>query len=124
MSSQLPQRINLSEKLAKFTDHWNPRIVAELNGQHVRLAKVKGDFPWHQHPDEDEFFMVLSGELTLRFRGGDVTLQPGECLVVPRGVEHQPAAEEETHLMLFEPAGTVNTGDTESDKTVTKMERI
>lgn len=103
--------VNLSAKLASFSDHWNPKIVAALNGQHVKLAKLLGDFPWHHHPGEDELFLVLHGRLVLRFRDGEVTLGEGEFCVVPRGVEHQPYAKDEVHLLLIEPTGTPNTGD-------------
>ncbi|MEM1179480.1 MAG: cupin domain-containing protein [Acidobacteriota bacterium] len=110
--------INLAEKLSQFTEHWSPRIVAELNGQYVKLAKVQGEFVWHDHAHEDELFLILHGELTLRFRDGEVTLRPGELYVVPSGVEHQPVAAEETHLMLFEPKATAHTGEVDDDKTV------
>ncbi|MEM8997324.1 MAG: cupin domain-containing protein [Acidobacteriota bacterium] len=112
------QPINLAEKLSQIHDHWSPRIVAELNGQYVKLAKVQGEFVWHDHADEDELFLIVHGELTLRFRDGEVALRPGEIYVVPRGVEHQPYAAEETHLMLFEPKATAHTGEIEDEKTV------
>ena len=110
--------INLAEKLSRFDEQWSPRIIAELNGQYVKLAKVQGEFVWHDHADEDELFLVVHGELTLRFRDGEVTRGPGELYVVPRGVEHQPFAAEETHLMLFEPKQTAHTGDVDDAKTV------
>lgn len=103
--------VNLQDKLAQFSEHWAPRTVAEFGGQDVMVVKVQGEFVWHQHDDADDFFLVLSGRLTIRLRGGDVTLGPGELYIVPRGVEHQPYAEEETHLLLIEPSGTPNTGD-------------
>ncbi|MEO1366746.1 MAG: cupin domain-containing protein [Acidobacteriota bacterium] len=112
------QPINLADKLSQIRDHWSPRIVAELNGQYVKLAKVQGEFVWHDHAEEDELFLILHGELTLRFRDGEVALRPGEIYVVPRGVEHQPYAAEETHLMLFEPKATAHTGEIEDEKTV------
>jgi mannose-6-phosphate isomerase-like protein (cupin superfamily) len=118
------ERINLREKLSRFSDHWNPRVVGELNGQQVKLTKLKGEFIWHQHELEDEFFLVLQGRLTIRFRGGEVVLGPGDCCIVPRGVEHQPACVEETHVLLFEPAGTLNTGNVENERTRRRLERI
>lgn len=118
------QPINLAEKLAAFDEHWSPRIVAELNGQHVKLAKLKGAFVWHHHEHEDELFLVVKGRLAIRFRDREVMLEEGEALVVPRGVEHQPVAEEEVHVLLFEPASTVNTGNVESERTVHDLERI
>jgi len=103
--------INLSKKFASFSEHWSPKIVADYNGNDVYLAKVKGEFVWHSHPDTDDFFLVLKGKLTIQMRDGDVVLEPGEMYVVPKGVEHCPRADEETHVMLIEPAGTPNTGD-------------
>jgi len=117
-------KINLQDKLSQFDEHWSPRIVAELNGQHVKLAKVKGAFVWHHHEDEDELFYVLTGRLTIEFRDGSVELGPGECVVVPRGVEHRPVAEEETHILMFEPASTLNTGNVRSERTVEDPERL
>lgn len=111
------QPITLTEKLAAIQDFWRPYIVAELNGQHVKIAKVQGAFVWHRHDEVDEFFLVLSGRLTIRMRDGRVTLGPGEAFVVPRGVEHQPFAEVETHILLFEPEGTVNTGNVRDERT-------
>ncbi len=103
--------INLAEKLASFSEHWSPKIVAEYNGNEVMVAKVQGEFNWHSHPDTDDFFLVLKGRLTIQLRDGDVVLGPGEMYIVPKGVEHCPRADEETHVMLIEPAGTPNTGD-------------
>ena len=112
--------IDLSDKLALFSDHWSPRIVAALNGQEVKLAKFIGAFDWHRHLDEDEMFLVLKGSFTMEFRDRSVELQEGQMLVVPRGVEHRPVAEKECSVMMVEPAGLVNTGDAEtSDKTTT-----
>jgi mannose-6-phosphate isomerase-like protein (cupin superfamily) len=118
------EKINLTDKLSQFDEHWSPRIVAELNGQHVKLAKVKGAFVWHHHEHEDELFYVLKGRLTIEFRDRSIELGPGECLVVPRGVEHRPVAEEETHILVFEPAGTLNTGNVRSERTVEDPERL
>lgn len=103
--------VNLTSALSRFTDLWSPKIVAGINDYEVKLAKVKGEFVWHRHEDTDELFLVVTGRLTIRLRDGDVVLGPGELHVVPRGVEHCPVAEEETAILLLEPAGTVNTGD-------------
>lgn len=112
--------INLKEKLEKFSEHWSPKIIAELNGQHVKLVKALGEFPWHQHAQEDELFLVVRGRLRMEFRERTVVLREGEMLVVPRGVEHRPVAEEEVHLLLFEPASTVNTGSAGGAYTVAR----
>ena len=103
--------IRLADKLALFSDHWSPKIVSQFNGHDVMVVKVKGAFVWHAHPDTDDFFLVLKGALTIQLRDGDVHLGPGDLYVVPKGVEHRPVAEEETHLLLIEPHGTPNTGD-------------
>ncbi len=112
--------INLKEKLEKFSEHWSPKIIAELNGQHVKLVKALGEFPWHQHAQEDELFLVVRGRLRMEFRERTVVLREGEMLVVPRGVEHRPVAEEEVHLLLFEPVSTVNTGSAGGAYTVAR----
>ena len=106
--------VNLAEKLETFSEYWQPRTVSEFNGHDVMVAKVKGEFNWHHHEETDDFFLVLKGRLTIRMREGDVTLGPGELFVVPQGVEHQPVAEEEVHLLLIEASGTPNTGDPET----------
>jgi len=103
--------INLQSKLATFSDHWQPRTVAEFNGHDVMVVKVKGEFVWHKHDDTDDFFLVLKGRLVIELRDGRVELGPGELFVVPKGVEHRPVAAEEVHLLLIEPTGTPNTGD-------------
>jgi mannose-6-phosphate isomerase-like protein (cupin superfamily) len=103
--------INLAEKLALFTEHWQPRTVGEFNGHDLMVAKVKGAFTWHKHDDTDDFFLVLKGRVTIQMRQGNVTLGPGEAFVVPKGVEHCPMAEEESHILLIEPSGTPNTGN-------------
>ena len=113
--------INLAEKLATFSEHWTPKIVADFNGHDVMVVKVQGEFTWHSHADTDDFFMVLSGKLTIQLRDGDVELNPGELYVVPKGVEHCPRAEVETQLLLIEPAGTPNTGDQETAVTKTRV---
>ena len=117
-------KVNLAEKLALFSEHWQPKIVAELNGQHVKLAKFRGDFVWHSHEGEDELFLVLEGTMEMQFRDRSVTVRSGEFITVPRGVEHRPCAEDEVHLLLFEPATTLNTGDAEDDRTVRSPEWI
>lgn len=117
-------KVNLAEKLALFSDYWHPRIVGELNGQHVKLAKIKGAFDWHRHEDEDELFLVVKGRMDLEMRNRTVTLGEGEFFIVPRGVEHRPVAEEECHILLFEPAGTRNTGEITTDKTHDVLDRI
>ena len=105
------QPINFEEKLLKFSEHWSPKIIAQLNDYHLKLAKVHGEFVWHDHPETDEVFIVVKGQLKILFRDGDVLLNEGEMFVVPKGVEHKPVAENECHILLIEPAGTVNTGD-------------
>jgi mannose-6-phosphate isomerase-like protein (cupin superfamily) len=107
------QKINLAERFGHITEHWRPKIVAELNGQVVRLVKVQGEFVWHRHEREDELFYVVRGRLRIDFRDSPVSLGPGEMLVVPRGVEHRPVADEECEMLLFEPAEVRNTGDVE-----------
>ena len=117
-------KVNIREKLALFHDHWNPRIVGELNGQHVKLVKFQGEFVWHKHDHEDELFLVVKGRFRMEYRDRHVWLEEGEFLIVPRGVEHRPVAEEEVHVLLFEPAGTLNTGDVRDERTVQEPERI
>jgi len=104
--------INLQKKLAKFSDHWSPKIIAQMNDYHFKLVKLKGDFVWQSHDDTDEIFITLDGEMSIEFRDGKVDLKVGEMFVVPKGVEHKPFAERECKIMLVEPAGTVNTGNT------------
>ncbi len=105
------QSINFEEKLLKFSEHWSPKIIAQLNDYHLKLAKVQGEFVWHDHPETDEVFIVVKGQLEILFRDGNVLLNEGEMFVVPKGVEHKPVAENECHILLIEPVGTVNTGD-------------
>lgn len=112
------QKINLAEKFALITQPWQPRIAAELNGQHVRLAKLAGSFDWHHHEHEDEMFLVVQGALEMHLRDQVIHLGPGEFLVVPKGVEHKPVAPQEAQVLLFEPAGTLNTGVVETERTV------
>ena len=116
--------INIAEKLDSFSEHWNPKIIAELNGQQIKLAKLKGEFVWHSHENEDEMFLVIKGKLIISFRDGDKVLNEGEFLVVPKGVEHKPFAEEEVSIMLFEPATVLNTGNIDNEFTVKNLDRI
>jgi mannose-6-phosphate isomerase-like protein (cupin superfamily) len=116
--------VDLADRLGSFDDRWSPRIIAELNGQHVKLAKVEGDFVWHHHESEDELFLVLAGRLVIELRDRTVVLDPGQLCVIPRGVEHRPRADSETHLLLFEPAGTLNTGNVLDERTVQRPKRI
>jgi mannose-6-phosphate isomerase-like protein (cupin superfamily) len=111
-------KVNLADKFAKFSDHWSPKILAELNGQHVKAAKLLGEFVWHSHEHEDEMFLVVSGSFRMEFRDQSVEISAGEFIVVPRGVEHRPVAENEVELLLFEPKSTAHTGDVVSDLTV------
>ena len=108
----MSQAINLGDKLGRFSDHWSPKIIAAFNGHDVMVVKLQGEFVWHSHPDTDDFFFVVKGKLTIKLRDGDVHLGPGDLYIVPMGVEHCPCAEEEVHLLLIEPTGTPNTGDT------------
>ena len=117
-------KINLAQKLSRFADHWSPKIIAELNGQHVKLVKFQGPFVWHRHEHEDELFYVVRGEFRMEFRDRTVALQAGDLLVVPRGTEHRPVADREVEVMLFEPASTVNTGSAGGDKTVARPDWI
>lgn len=117
-------KVSLSERFARFADHWNPRIVGELNGQQVKLVKFSGAFVWHSHADEDELFLVHRGRFRMEFRDRTVELAEGDFLVVPRGVEHRPVADEEVEVVLFEPATTVNTGAVRDERTRTELERL
>ena len=121
---KLLQKVNLAEKFSLFDGHWEPKIAGELNNQHIKLAKLKGEFVWHHHEKEDEFFMVIKGHLVIKLRDEDIELEEGEFCIIPRGVDHMPVAEEEVHVMMFEPKTTVNTGSAESDRTVSNLERI
>jgi mannose-6-phosphate isomerase-like protein (cupin superfamily) len=118
------KKVNLAEKLERFEEYWSPRIVGELNDQYVKLVKVKGEFIWHKHDNEDEMFLVLKGRLVLEMKGETIVLNEGEFFIVPRGVEHKPVAEEETHVLVFEPKTTLNTGEVRNERTVEKLERI
>lgn len=117
-------KVNLDQKLRLFQEHWKPKIVGELNGQQVKLVKFLGPFVWHYHVNEDELFLVIKGRFRMEFRDRAVWLEQGEFLIVPRGVEHRPVAEEEAHVMLFEPASTLNTGNAGGDLTLQVLEKI
>lgn len=118
------QSVNIQEKLSKFSEHWSPKIFSQMNDYHFKLAKIQGEFVWHDHSETDEVFFVINGKLDILFRDGKVTLNEGEMYVVPKGVEHKPVAEQECHIMLIEPSGTVNTGSVVDEKTVTHNDWI
>ncbi len=115
---------NVERAFERVTEHWSPKVIAELNGQYVKAAKLKGEFVWHDHAGEDELFLVVRGSLAIQFEGGAVTLGPGECCVVPRGVRHNPVADEECWVVLFEPAATRHTGDVVSERTRSVDEQL
>ena len=118
------EKVNLAEKFSLFNDYCNPRIIGELNGQHVKAVKLKGEFVWHSHEHEDELFLVVKGTFNMELRDKTVTINEGEFFIVPRKVEHKPVADEEVHILLFEPASTLNTGDVENELTRTDLEKI
>lgn len=119
-----PEKVNLAEKFSRFSEHYSPKIVGEVNDLHVKLVKVKGEFIWHHHENEDELFFIVKGKLLMRLRDGDVELSEGEFFIVPRGVEHMPVAREECHLMLIEPKSTLNTGNVRNERTMAELQRI
>ena len=110
--------VNLTDKFSLITKQWDPRIIAQLNDYHLKIAKIQGDFVWHSHPDTDEVFLVIEGTLVIHLRNGELLLETGELCVIPRGVKHKPAAEQECQILMVEPAGTLNTGDAGGDRTV------
>lgn len=118
------EKVNLAEKLSLFNDYYNPRIVGELNGQQVKLAKLKGEFIWHKHDEEDELFLVIKGTLKMEYRDKTVEINEGEFIIVPRSVEHKPVADEEVHILLFEPASTLNTGNINNEMTRAELTKI
>jgi mannose-6-phosphate isomerase-like protein (cupin superfamily) len=118
------EKMNIQQKLSQFDDHWSPRVVGELNSQQVKLVKFQGEFVWHHHENEDELFLVVKGRFRMDFRDRQVWLEEGELLIVPRGVEHRPVAPEEVHVLLFEPASTLNTGNVTDELTVRDLSRI
>jgi mannose-6-phosphate isomerase-like protein (cupin superfamily) len=124
MEQQVVEKVNLAEKLSRFSEHWQPRIVGELNGQQVKLVKFRGAFVWHHHDHEDELFLVVRGRFRMELRDRSIDLAEGELVVIPRGVEHRPVADEEVHVLLFEPAGTLNTGNVRNELTHEAPARI
>lgn len=124
MSDELPRVLNLGDAFARIEGFWSPHVAAELNGQHIKLARIEGAFDWHAHPDEDEAFLVVAGRMRLEFETGTRELAEGDLCVVPRGVRHRPVAESECRILLFEPAGTSNTGDAITERTLTALRRL
>jgi mannose-6-phosphate isomerase-like protein (cupin superfamily) len=118
------ETINLKEKFSLFSDHWHPRILGEVNDCHIKAVKLKGEFVWHHHDNEDELFLVIKGTLRMKFRDHEATIREGELVIVPRGVEHLPVADEEVHLILIEPKSTLNTGNVTNERTVAQLEHI
>ena len=118
------EKVNIAEKLSLFSDHWNPRIIGELNGQHVKAVKLQGEFVWHHHDHEDELFLVIKGKLKMEFRDKTVEINPGEFIIVPKKIEHKPVADEEVQILLFEPASTLNTGNVENERTRKHLEKL
>ena len=117
-------KVNLNEKLARFSEHWSPKLVAQVNDMDIKLVKIQGEFVWHHHDAEDELFLVLEGRLLMQFRDREEWIEPGEFIVVPRGVEHRPVAPQEAHIMLIEPRGTLNTGNVVNERTVQVVPQI
>lgn len=118
------EKVNLSEKFSLFEDLWSPKIAGSLNDSYVKLVKLKGEFVWHHHEEEDELFLVVRGRMTIRLRDGDIQLGEGEFVVIPRGVEHMPVAEEEAHVLLLEPKTTLNTGNVRGERTVADLQHV
>jgi len=117
-------KINLSQKFALFQQYWSPKIVGELNDSYIKLVKLKGEFVWHRHEQEDELFLVVKGRLLIKLRDRDIHLEEGEFVIIPRGIEHLPIAEEEVHVLLLEPKSTLNTGNVQNERTVTDLEWV
>jgi mannose-6-phosphate isomerase-like protein (cupin superfamily) len=111
------EKVNIAATLASFSEHWQPHVIGELNGQQVKAAKLQGEFVWHHHDAEDEMFLVVKGSMTIQLPDRDVELREGEFFIVPRGLEHRPVAQQEAHILLFEPAGTLNTGNVRNERT-------
>ncbi len=118
------EKVNLREKFSRFRDRWSPKVAGEVGDFYVKLAKLEGEFVWHKHEEEDELFLVVSGRLTIRLRDGEINLEEGEFVIIPRGVEHLPVAEREAHVLLFEPKSVLNTGDVVNERTVADLERV
>src|SRR5271154_1339763 len=118
------ETVNLKEKLSRVKEYWNPKIIGELNDSYVKIVKFQGEFVWHHHDQEDEMFLVVQGNLRMRFRDREEIVKPGEFIIVPKGVEHMPVADEEVHVVLFEPKTTLNTGNVQNERTRPQLERI
>ena len=118
------EKVNVAQKFDLFSDYWSPKIAGELNDSYIKLAKLKGEFVWHHHENEDELFLVTMGQLLIKLRDGEVRIGPGEFVVIPRGVEHKPVAEDEVHVILIEPKSTLNTGNVVDEKTVKHLEKV
>ncbi|HEX8139439.1 MAG TPA: cupin domain-containing protein [Pyrinomonadaceae bacterium] len=118
------RKINIKESLASFTDMWSPKIVGEVNDSYVKLVKFQGEFVWHHHEQEDEMFLVVKGRMLMKLRDGDIPVGEGEFIIIPRGVEHMPVAEEEAHVLLFEPRSTLNTGNVQNERTLANLDRL
>jgi mannose-6-phosphate isomerase-like protein (cupin superfamily) len=118
------EKVNITEKLDRIHDLWNPRIVGELNGQHVKLTKANGEFVWHKHDNEDEMFLIIKGNFTMELRDKTIEVKPGEFIIIPKGVEHRPVTDGEAHVLLFEPAGTLNTGNVKNELTKENLDKI
>ena len=118
------EKVNLREKFGRFEDRWSPKVIGEVNDAYVKAVKLKGEFVWHHHDDEDELFLVVKGSMIIKLRDRDITLEEGEFVIIPRGVEHMPVAEEEAHVLLLEPKSTLNTGNVTNEKTVAELQHI
>jgi mannose-6-phosphate isomerase-like protein (cupin superfamily) len=118
------EKVNLAEKLGSFMEHWSPKVVGELNGQQVKLVKFQGPFVWHHHDHEDELFLVVKGRFRMELRDKNIWIEEGEFIIIPRGLQHRPVAEEEAHVLLFEPASTLNTGNVRNERTLERLEKI
>jgi mannose-6-phosphate isomerase-like protein (cupin superfamily) len=117
-------KINIAQKFSLFADYWNPRIAGELNGQHIKLVKIKGEFVWHKHENEDEMFLVIKGGFKMELRDKTIDISEGEMIIIPKGTEHRPVANEEAHILLFEPVSTLNTGDVKNELTRDSLEKV
>ena len=118
------QKVNLGEKFSRINEYWKPKIAGEVNDAYVKLVKFQGEFVWHHHENEDEMFLVVAGQMRMQLREGDLLLNPGEFVIIPRGVEHRPVAEQECHVLLFEPRSTLNTGNVTNERTLPVLERV
>ena len=118
------EKVNLNQKFSLIQDYWSPKIAGEINDSHVKLVKLKGEFVWHHHETEDELFLVVKGKLLIKLRDSDIWLQEGEFVIIPKGIDHLPIADEEAHVILLEPKTTLNTGNTQNERTVTNLEQI